>query len=963
MKPYIHVTGPTIHTDEIWSDGGVTPRERTGAHALFAARVPFIPSFLSDDFVRMIGGVGRVPLISGRQIRFINDLSSARDLPDTKEHSATFSMRFVAHPRDDGSGCDIEIIFIGKVFNENRKRAIHLAEILWDKFYAHFPLEDPFNYPVIPVTTAEDFAECLLPLPLNNIQSANLMEVRKYEDADPIMGDAAMGYYPHPFSPVLDYSAMGRLLETLAHQDQICIANISIQPTPLFQDELVSINRMLSQYRSLWESAERSEGFLAPYRKERFEDLWRTYDPLIDQRNHLFSIIIQVIGEREAPIDVVDALGSEFMNNSTNEPRLWTRLSPRDVRELQTAKDNFSLLEHKIWGDPAVAPWTRRLPSLVTAYEAAGAFRLPIPPESGYMPGIVVKDEPFVQPSEAALSALEARRLTGKQQMVVPLGEIIHRGTPTGVDFNLSVEDLKRHALIAGATGSGKTNTCLHVLSHLWAEYQIPFLVLYPIDKPDYRLLMADERVRKQLLIFTVGDETVAPFRFNPFYVPPGILLKTHLSLLMRSFMAAFSMWDPLPAIYREALRTVYREHGWDLATGKGGDPGTDIPTMSDFYDTIVNVSQKLTKEYGREVQGNLRQASEIRIRDLLHNTNSIINVKETAPLADILTRPTVMELGRVGSSEDIALIMGFLLTALTEQLQSEQRDIPQDKRNRLHITLVEEAHRLMSGGSFGSEHQADARAKGGEDFSNILAEVRGFGEGILIAEQIPTNLVQGAVGNTHVKIMHWLEDAASFNLFGDILNLNDHQREYARTLGVGQAIMRSKSGRPVHVKVKNYLDRFQRAVTDAPIIDFTLPSGVHIQDETDASLRAFMTGRIQMPAAIAWEPTDSDARKWGELACAFCKTPCQYGEQVESIALVQAKEIGLAAKSQTWDKVRSMCLEVIRQAGLLNTPDAAYCYYARLANSPAKAGRSNLEVYDYIKAGLYMFHQTGGHS
>jgi len=961
VKPYIHVIGPTIHTDEIWSDGGVKPRERTGAHAMFAAHVPFIPSFLSDDFVRMIGGVGRIPLISGRQIRFINDLCSARDLPDTQQHSATFSLRFIARPCEDSGECDVEIVFLGKVFNENKRRAIHLAGVLWDKFYAHFPLEDPFNYPLIPVTTPEDFVRCLLPLPVDVIQPDNLMEVRKYEDTDPMMGDAAMGYYPHPFSPVLDHSAMGRFLETLAHQDQVCVANISIQPTPLFHDELVSINRMLSQYRDLWESAERSEGFLAPYRKERFEDLWRTYDPLIDQRNHLFSIVIQVIGEREAPIDVVDALGSEFMNNSTDEPRLWTRLSPRDIRELQTARDNFGLLEHKIWGNPAAAPWTRRLPFLVTAYEAAGAFRLPIPPESGYMPGIVVKDEPFVRPSEAALSATEAQRLTGKPQMVVPLGEIIHRGTPTGVAFNLSVQDLKRHALIAGATGSGKTNTCLYILSHLWADYRIPFLVLYPIDKPDYRLLMADEGVRDRLLIFTVGDETIAPFRFNPFHVPPGILLKTHLSLLMRSFMAAFSMWDPLPAIYREALRQVYRDHGWNLATGKGGGPGVADPTMSDFYETIVEVSRQLTKEYGKEVQGNLRQASEIRIRDLLHNTNSIINVAEPAPLSEILSRPTVMELGRVGSSEDIALIMGFLLTALTEQLQSEQKDMPQDKRNRLHITLVEEAHRLMSGGGFGSEHQADPRARGGEDFSNILAEVRGFGEGILIAEQIPTNLVQGAIGNTHVKVMHWLEDAASFDLFSDILNLNERQREYARTLGVGQAIVRSKSGRPVHIKVENYLDRFQRAVTDAPLIDFVLPDGTRIQDETDASVRTFMPGRIDMPAAIAWEPAERVVHQWGDAACQFCRAPCQYGEHVGRIPLAQIKAIASAARANDWAQVREACLEVVRQAGLPANLDAAYCYLARLAHNPSADGRPNLDVYSNIGEALHVFHTTGG--
>jgi hypothetical protein len=928
---------------------------------MFAARVPFIPSFLSDDFVRMVASdMGRVHLIARRQIRFINDLVSARELPNSQGPAATFNLRFIAYPRPNRNSSDIEIVFLGKVFNENKRRAVQLAEVLWKKFRAHFPLEDPFNYPLIPVTDADDFMRCLTPIPLDAIQDKNLMEVRKFEDCDPMMGHEGLGYFPHPFSPMLDYSAMGRFLETLASQDQICVASISLQPTQLFHDELVSINRMLSQYRGLWESAERAEGYLEPYRKERFEDLWRTYDPLINQRNHLFAILIQVIGERETPLDVVDALGSEFMNNSTTEPRRWTSLSPQGRQELQIAKDNFRLLEHKIYGETQIAPWTRRLPFLVTAYEASGAFRLPIPPESGYMPGIIVKDEPFVIPSETK----PERVSTGEApEMVVPLGQIIHRGTPTGVDFCLSVQDLKRHALVAGATGSGKTNTCLHILSHLWSECQIPFLVIYPIDKPDYRLLMADEAVRDRLLIFTLGDETVAPFRFNPFYVPRGILLKTHMSRLMRSFMAAFSMWDPLPAIYREALRTVYRQHGWDLIAGKGGDPATTTPTMSEFYEAIVDVSQRLTQGYGREVQGNIRQGSEIRIRDLLHNAGSIINVESQAPLSEIMSRPTVMELGRVGSSEDIALIMGFLLTVLTEQFQSEQRDIPQDKRDRLHVTLIEEAHRLMSAGKFGSEYQADPRAQGGENFSNILAEVRGFGESILIAEQIPTTLVQGAMGNTHVKIMHWLEDAASFSLFNDILNLNERQREHARTLEVGHAILRSKSGRPVHVKVANYLDRFQREVTDAPLIDFLLPDGTHIEDETDASLRAFMRGQIALPSVIPWSPVEHVDRRWGEAACAFCQTPCQYADQVKGISAQALREdapkIGAAAQEEDWERVRDLCLGRMSAEGSEANVDLAYCYLAYIASQRLRdrGGRTNLEVYPYMKQAVQQFH------
>jgi len=114
-----------------------------------------------------------------------------------------------------------------------------------------------------------------------------------------------------------------------------------------------------------------------------------------------------------------------------------------------------------------------------------------------------------------------------------------------------------------------------------------------------------------------------------------------------------------------------------------------------------------------------------------------------------------------------------------------------------------------------------------------MLAEVRAYGEGIVIAEQIPTILVKGAIGNTYLKIMHWLEDAPSFELFSTITNLNKNQQEYARTLKPGFAVVRSMFGQPVHMKVPEFGDQkgFNKALSKA--ID-------------DKSIREFMVGQNQ---------------------------------------------------------------------------------------------------------------------
>ena len=948
IEPFIYVSNPDeLHYAESSESRGIQVTPQQGCHAIFAARVPFIPSFLTSDFTRsLVGGeLSRITLITSRQVRFLNDLINARTIADG---SAAFDLRFITQPPNGPEHqSSIEIVFLGKVFHPNRNRAKNLCWQLWRKFRSHYPMEDPFNYPLEPVVDEPTLMRYLLPIPIEQVGTEQLVELRKFEDFDPYAGDNTTGYFPHPFSPVVDASAFGRFLETLAQQDQPCVVSICLQPTALFHEELLLINQLLSRYRNLTIAAD-DQSWINAYRSERFEDLRQSFLTLINKRNHLYKIKIQVLGERYAPNDVLEALGSELIQNSSSEPRQWAREAPANETDLGIARYNFAFLEQGPWGSSRVGAGASRLRYLVSAHQATGAFRLPIPPESGYLPGLEVRDEPFVLPKEQPPVA-------GKH---VEMGEIMHRGRPTGQMFRLSVRELTRHGLIAGSTGTGKTNTCLHLLSQLWRLHRVPFLVMYPIDKPDYRILMADPSIRSDLQIFTLGDENTSPFRFNPFAVADGVLLRTHISLLMRCFTAAFSMSDPLPAVYRAAIRQVYQSAGWDVVNGVGGTHGVRTPTMADFYDTLVTVAHEMTKDYGREVQGNVRQASEIRIRDLLSSLGSVINTSAPAPLAKLLTAPTVMELGRVGSADDTALLMGFLLMLLAEQLQSNHRTLTHEQRKeQIHITLVEEAHRLMSAGSHGgSEFTADPRAKGGEDFSNLLAEVRGFGEGILIAEQIPTTLVQGAIGNTFLKVMHWVEDQGSFELFSDIMNLDDRQRTYARRLKAGEVIVRDNRGRPIHVQVTNYLDSFQDQ-DDQTIID-----------DSDQAIRAFMQGRFVVPPVQHWTPpppVESAPPKGASVVPALaplCAAPhCQPVMFFPVSTLTERlKEISDAANSRKWLQVAAICTAQIQKYGLPPDPVLARCFLARVASLQQTkgqfVGQSLYDAFSYYKDAITNF-------
>ena len=371
---------------------------------------------------------------------------------------------------------------------------------------------------------------------------------------------------------------------------------------------------------------------------------------------------------------------------------------------------------------------------------------------------------------------------------------------------------------------------------------------------------------------------------------------------------------------------------------------------MSELHASIKQITDSL--DYGREVKDNVRQASVIRIADLLENAGHVVNVRHSMPLSKVLNQPTVMEIGRVGSTQDTSLLMGFLLMRFAEEVERNPR--PPDQP---HITVVEEAHRLMAETPSISMPGSKSRGSAGDDFSNILAEVRGFGEGIIIAEQIPTMLVKGAIGNTYLKIMHWLEDAPSFDLFSNIMNLNPQQREYARTLTPGFAIVRSPFGRPVHLKVPEFGDQ----------PGFDIQVSKNISDEQVRSMMAVQRQKLGVKdiQVSAWDislsATTAEKEKWKApeatltwllsiplKTCAFCSPlhqsgVCQHGQRtrnrvlsVESIQKVCQAEFEKALNSDDpgiqWASVQAIKSQIVAQLIGLNNEDlrgTLYCYLA----------------------------------
>ena len=347
--------------------------------------------------------------------------------------------------------------------------------------------------------------------------------------------------------------------------------------------------------------------------------------------------------------------------------------------------------------------------------------------------------------------------------------------------MTVPLADLTSHTLVVGSTGSGKTSSVLNLLEQLWGEHHTPFLVIEPVnaDQDDYRWLL-ERPGFESMLVLTVGDESLAPFRLNPFEVPAGVRVGTHLASLVSCFDAAFGLAGPLPFLYRKALKTMYTRTGISPDEVSGPRHVGRWPRLADLVDVFATLED--IDRYAGEVRSNISAASRLRTESLLNGScGRTLDAASSYPIEDLLSRPVVLELAAVGDDDrEQALVIAFLLNALTAYYKATRPS----GDTLAHVTVIEEAHRLLRRPRpTGDGEGGDQSGRAAEQFANTLAENRKYREGLIIVEQVPAKLIEDAHKNTATKVMHHLPSEDDRAAIAATMNLSEDQETHARSL------------------------------------------------------------------------------------------------------------------------------------------------------------------------------------
>ncbi len=363
---------------------------------------------------------------------------------------------------------------------------------------------------------------------------------------------------------------------------------------------------------------------------------------------------------------------------------------------------------------------------------------------------------------------------------------------------------LNRHALVTGATGSGKSQTVRHLLEQLTHE-RIPWLVVEPV-KSEYAAMagrIAASGVG-ELTIINPADPEAIPLAVNPLAPEPGYPVQAHIDMVRALFLAAFDAREPFPQIMSQALQRAYESCGWDPVSG-GGQPGAvvppAVPTLAQLQAAAIDVVTEAG--YGPELHADVRGFVDVRLRSLrTGSAGRFFEGGHPADIGELLRRNAVLVLEDVANDEDKAFLIGTLVIRIVEHLRlrargGEHTSGSPSGHDLRHVLVVEEAHRLLRADREG------ASAHAVELFAGLLAEIRAYGEGLVVAEQIPAKLVPDVVKNTALKVMHRLPAQDDRELVGATMNLDGEQSRQVVSFPPGiAAVFADGMDRPLRIRV-----------------------------------------------------------------------------------------------------------------------------------------------------------------
>ena len=414
------------------------------------------------------------------------------------------------------------------------------------------------------------------------------------------------------------------------------------------------------------------------------------------------------------------------------------------------------------------------------------------------------------------------------------------RSSSKGDTIGFNLKDLAKHMLVVGTPGSGKTTFSVGMLDRLWKEHHMPFLVIEPA-KNEYRALVQSI---PDLQVFTPGKNFISPFVYNPFVPPKNVKLETYKSTLKTAFAAGVSMTTPLDKIFEEAINNCYSDFRW-LDTYTTDNKGK-IFNITDF----IKCFQQTFDEIGYTGDAkNIGRAGVVRLNSLVNLFDNYYSI----PIEDLLSKPTIIELAAIENAEQKALIISLLLLSVLSYVNANYVG----EGGLKNVILLEEAHVLLDSNMNSGQGEANPSSIAQGLIKRMLAEIRSYGVGLVIADQSPRKVGTDVVALTDMKVVFRLVEAADKQIIADSSNMSDAMIQRMSKLKPGEAFL-----------FFNKLDEPEEVITP----DYRLENNISIS-LSDEGIKSLSTYWKNKPEMLKPYPECNVIH--------YCKQTCDYSQRI----------------------------------------------------------------------------------
>ena len=840
--------------------------------------------------------------LSGRLVRTLRPWQNAGGL----------ELRYVWEPPGR-----LRILFIGRALGQSLGSARRWATQLLDTVVGQFP-------------PGYSFGPLSRHLPDGMDDWVEIERAEEVRSPGPFVPPGIADYYylVHPF--VGDGTAWPELPRVLIGLSRPGFLSIALIPTVMTAGERAAVDHVTTLARHLSEP-QSGYDFFGDQTTTPADAGARDVELAWQQFNAADGVLAR-IGVAGSPVDTpqvaatiagIISARSDRPDGLPNRHKLVAHLNEWEAWQTVAMGVVLPRARHEVWSRPAEqAPVPlERLPYFFTDDDAAGVLVLPVPDADG-VPGLT-----------------RARRITELRESINPptigpsvrIGAALHHGAAaTPVDLPLT--SINRHTLIVGSPGSGKTSTVLSILLRLWCDHRVPFMVIESV-KTEYRSLLNVPGM-EELNVITIGNESIAPLRLNPLQPPPGVRCEIHRGSVLAALKLALPLFPPLPQLLAKALTSTYRQAGWN--DDNVSEDGLVPPTLRDLLRCFEEGFDSIG--YQGEAK-NIGLAFQVRLEGLLEGgRGKMLDTIASVDFQAMLEGPIVVELDDIVDADERAVVAAFLL----DRVRATARARGSSAGQLRHVTVVEEAHRLLSRGAQRSGDAAggdQARAAAVDAFCEAIAELRSSGEGFILSSQSPSLLADAAVANTGTRILHRLESATDRKYMLADVGDDDRLRASASTLAVGEVIMRwpeRDTAELVSVQPDSSIDS-GRVVTDETVRAAMREHREHVRSLLPARLctqeicrhgcsvtvrdkATLATEHLAGPVGATWSTAHASRGDVLPKLASLLAADADYDLQTAYCTAVQLSNQGHAFRTRGQSDDRPLLSAAIRQA-VINGP------------------------------------------